>query len=29
MDLNSTPELAGKIFDITVSTDNTYNTVKK
>lgn len=29
IDLNNTPELAGKIFDITVSTDNTYNTVKK
>lgn len=29
IDLNNSPEIAGKIFDITVSTDNTYNTIKK
>lgn len=28
MDLNNSPELAGRILDITVSTDNTYNTKK-
>lgn len=28
VDLNNSPELAGKILDITVSTDNTYNTKK-
>lgn len=28
VDLNNSPELAGKIFDIVVSTDNTYNTIK-
>ena len=28
LDLNNSPELAGKILDITVSTDNTYNTIK-
>lgn len=28
IDLNNSPELAGKIFDIVVSTDNTYNTIK-
>ena len=28
LDLNNSPELAGKIFDITVSTDNTYNIIK-
>ena len=28
IDLNNSTELAGKIFDITVSTDNTYNTKK-
>ena len=28
IDLNNSPELSGKIFDITVSTDNTYNTIK-
>lgn len=29
IDLNNTTELAGKIFDITVSTDNAYNTRKQ
>ena len=29
VDLKNSPELAGKIFDITVSTDNTYNTIKE
>lgn len=29
LDLNNSPELAGKILDITVSTDNTYNTKTK
>lgn len=28
IDLNNTPEIAGKILDITVSTDNTYNKIK-
>ena len=28
VDLNNSPELAGKILDITVSTDNTYNKIK-
>lgn len=28
LDLNNSPELAGKILDITVSTDNTYNTIR-
>lgn len=28
IDLNNSPELAGKILDITVSTDNTYNKIK-
>lgn len=28
LDLNNSPELAGKILDITVSTDNTYNIIK-
>ena len=28
IDLNNSTELAGKIFDIAVSTDNTYNTKK-
>lgn len=29
VDLNSSPELAGKIFDIVVATDNTYNKIKQ
>lgn len=29
IDLNNSPELAGKILDITVSTDNTYNKIKQ
>ena len=29
IDLNNSPELAGKILDIVVSTDNTYNTKNK
>lgn len=29
LDLNNSPELAGKILDITISTDNTYNTKNK
>lgn len=28
IDLNNSPELAGKILDITISTDNTYNKIK-
>lgn len=28
MDLNNSPELAGKILDVVISTDNTYNTKK-
>ena len=28
VDLNNSPELAGKILNITVSTDNTYNKIK-
>lgn len=29
VDLNNNPELAGKILDVVVSTDNTYNTIKQ
>ena len=28
VDLNNSPELAGKILDVTISTDNTYNKIK-
>lgn len=28
IDLNNSPELAGKILDVTISTDNTYNKIK-